>query len=238
VSYESENVFSQSTRISDVREFVKLLGYEKIGVWKFEGQKFEDYRWFERADYKSWTGVELAIYKSNDGSLALSTRSTVSRSYYDLEQQNFTISALHKRFGGTFSTDEGIRRYMRPEAGPPAPAASGCHLAFARFGSNLIRAARYLEINASTHVQKTDILLKQLGMDHRTLSCNMLVSFFVSIVEDYLKSCFVALLKYSEKKESLLRNARLQGDQLNRISNEEISIEEAVAESMSFQRMR
>jgi hypothetical protein len=65
----------------------------------------------------------------------------------------------------------------------------------------------------------------------------MLVSFFVSIVEDYLKSCFVALLKYSEKKEILLRNARLQSDQLNRISNQEISVEEAVAESMSFQRI-
>ena len=65
----------------------------------------------------------------------------------------------------------------------------------------------------------------------------MLVSFCVSIVEDYMKSCFVALLKYSDKKESFLRNVRLQGDQLSRISNREISIEEAVAESLSFQRI-
>lgn len=237
MSYESKNIFPASTRIADVRAFVKLLGYEKIGEWKHEDRKFEDYGWFERKDYKSWSGVELAIYKSDDGALAVSTRTTISRSYYDLEHQNDTISSLYKRFSGTFRTDEGSRRYMRVEAGSPPPAASGCHLAFARFGSNLIRAKRYLEVNAATPAQKSDALLAQLGMDHKTLSCNMLVSFFVSIVEDYLKSYFIALLRYSEKKEGLLRSARLQSDQLIRISNHEISVEEALAESMSFQRI-
>jgi hypothetical protein len=140
MSYSSENLFPASTRIADVREFVKLLGYEKAGVWTHKGQKFEDYGWFEQTDYKSWTSVELAIYKSDDGTLATSTRTGVSRSYYDLDQQNRTIRALYKRFGGTFDTDEGSRQLMRPETGPQPPASSGCHLAFARFGSNLITA--------------------------------------------------------------------------------------------------
>jgi hypothetical protein len=59
----------------------------------------------------------------------------------------------------------------------------------------------------------------------------------VSIVEEYLKSCFVALLKYSPQKERFLRGIRLRSDQLARISDGQESVENAVAETLSFQRI-
>jgi hypothetical protein len=217
-----------------------LLGYRKLSGWvTFDGSTFESYGWYDEKDYRSWSGVELSIDKRKDGLLSVSTRTTVSRSYYDLEQQNRTISALRRRFAGIFQTDEGRGRYMRPNSGPPAPAASGCHLAFSRFGSNLIKASHYAQslVFSNYPAEKDDDLLLQFGLHPRTLSGNMLVSFSVSIVEDYLKSCFIALLKYSPQKEKSLRGVRLSGDQLTKVSNEEYSIEQAVSETFSFQRI-
>jgi hypothetical protein len=145
MSYTSENTFPATARVADIRELVELLGYRKVKGWTHSGEiSFESYLWYDEADYRSWAGVELSIDKTKTGELSVSTRSAASRSYYDLVQQNRTIAALRRQFGGTFTTDEGGGRYMRPHSKLPAPAATGCHLAFNRFGSNLIKASQYV----------------------------------------------------------------------------------------------
>jgi hypothetical protein len=114
MSYCSENNFPEGTRIADVREFLLLLGYRKTSGWISSGGiSFESYNWYNETDYRSWSGIELSIDKTKTGHLSVSTRTPISRSYYDLEQQNLTVSALRKRFGGAFRTDEGQGRYMR-----------------------------------------------------------------------------------------------------------------------------
>jgi hypothetical protein len=144
MSYESENFIPVGCRLSDVREYIQLLGYEKIGVTNSEEYgRFEEYFYFDSKDYRCWTGIQLAI-QITCKSLVVSTRTPIARSYYDLQHQNRTISQLKKRFGGSFRTDEGQGRYLRPNSGPPTPAASGCHIAFQRFGENLIKAMIYL----------------------------------------------------------------------------------------------
>jgi hypothetical protein len=244
MSYSSENVFPPSgPRITDLREFILSLGYRKgsgrSGWTRFQGLSWEDYHWFDDADYRSWSGVELSIVKTKNGKLSASTRTTVGRSYFDLEKQNQTISALRKRFGGSFSTNAGVNRWMMPRSGPPAPAASGCHLAFSRLGQNLRKAVTYSQARTfPNHKPHTpDNFFSQVGFHPENLSGNMLVAFCVSIVEEYLKSCFVALLKYSPQKERFLKGVRLRGDQLARISEGQESVESAVAETLSFQRI-
>src|SRR5216684_4037729 len=99
MSHESESIFRTGTRIQDVREFVRLLGYRKAGVLKSEEHgEFEEYWFFDERDYRSWTGVSLSIYRDGN-SIVASTRTTAARSYYDLVHQNFTISSLRKWFG-------------------------------------------------------------------------------------------------------------------------------------------
>lgn len=240
MSYGSESKFAPGTRIADLRAFVEILGFKKMGVWSSEGMRFEAYYWFDDEDYKSWSGVELSIYTDHeDGMPTVSTRSIVARSYYDLIHQNQTLRALRRRFGGQFTTDAGRGRYFHPDLDPPPPAASGCHLAYSRFGRNLIKVLHYLDSmnfqNEPKSIGSISLFAKEVSP--RTLSNNMSISFIVSIVEDYLKSTFVALLKYSSKKEGFLRNIRLQGEQLARISNGEISVEGMVAETLSFQRI-
>ena len=224
--------------MSDVREHIRLLGYAKTGVTNSEEYgRFEEYFYFDSKDYRCWTGVQLAIQIAGKP-LVVSTRTSIARSFYDLQQQNRTIHQLKKRFGGSFQTDEGKGRYLRPRSGPPTPAASGCHIAFQRFGGNLIKAMMYLDARTfpKQFQGKSDELFTQMGMSPRLLSNNMLLPFIVASLEDYFKSTFIALLRYSSRKQSFFKNVRLQGDHLAAISDGK-SVEEQVAETLPFQRI-
>jgi hypothetical protein len=234
MSYESEHELPPGTRLADVREFVQLLGYQKTGVLRSdEHGRFEEYYFFEDKDYKSWSGVGLAI-QIQGRSLTVSTRTSVARSFFDLEHQNATIEKLKRRFGGKFRTDEGRGRYMRANSDAPPPAASGCHLAFARLGHNLIQTVVYLDARNITK-QKGEEFLASVGMSATVLSNNMAASFIVTALEDYFKSTFIALLRHSPRKRSFFRNLMLKGDHLTAISDATSSVEDQVAETMSFQ---
>ena len=139
MSYSSTNELAPGTKFKDVAELVTLMRYRYTGALKSEEVGLIScFSWFEEKDYQSWTGVELGIYE-DESKVTVETSTPVARSYFDLEHQNKTIRLIRKHFGGTFTTDEGSGRYLRPSSRPPVPAASGCHLAFQRFGSNLIR---------------------------------------------------------------------------------------------------
>ncbi|HWW16057.1 MAG TPA: hypothetical protein VN310_15455 [Candidatus Dormibacteraeota bacterium] len=241
MSYESESVLPAGASAQAVREFVALLGYEKSGVLKFESTRFEQFNWFDTTAYRSWCGVELSMHLDGQGHVVVHTRTPIARSYYDLIHQNRTISDLQRRFGGRFRTDEGPRRYLKPDTGPPTAAASGCHLAFERFGMNLIKASTCHQAREFPHQpMQTAKALKNfeflLEIDPRVLANNTLVPFLVAAVEDYFKSTFVALLRYSAKKASFLKGVRLQGDQLLAIADGKNTVEEQVAETLPFQR--
>jgi len=237
MSYESTNTLSDNSRLADVREFLEILGYSKLGRRRSkEFGTIEEYSWHDARDYRSWSGIGLSIF-SSDRPITVHSRTLISRSYFDLQQQNRTISQLRKRFGGTFSTDEGANRYLHPAGPPPSPAASGCHLAFERLGFNLIRAQHYHESRAfSKTAMRQDALLTQIGLSPRLLSNNILLPFIVAALEDYFKSTFVALLKYSDRKHIFLKNVRLQGEQVGAIFDGR-PIELQVAETFSFQKL-
>jgi hypothetical protein len=226
-----------------VSEFVGHLGYQYVGSLQDKELGISDlwtYYWFDNSDYRSWSGVELSI-SHEDGVIVVSTRSVIARSYYDLVHQNLTIRLLRRHFGGSFTTDEGPNRYLHPGAGPPEPAASGCHLAFQRFGSNLIKCLTYFQYRSFNFKRIRGMGHKRLAiiheMDPYTLSNNILLPFLVSSLEDYFKSTFVALLQYSTRKDSVLRAGRLSSEALATISSGQISVERAYAETLSFQRI-
>lgn len=237
--YESENFLEPKTRIEDVREFIELLGYVKSGILKSgEYGQFEEYWFFDEKDFRSWSGVSLSIHKDSK-QIIVSTLTPIVRSYYDLVHQNHTISSLRKRFGGHFTTDEGRGRYLRPTSGPPSAPASGCHLAYERFGSNLIKAVVYLDARAfPKHPPRgRGDPLVVLGMDPRTLSNNLLIPFLVAALEEYFKSSFIALLRYSSRKDVFLKGIRLQGDQLLPLAEGKATLEEQIVQTLPFQRI-
>lgn len=240
MTYSSENVLAPGNRIRDVREFALLLGYVKSGILKSKGyRRSELYWWFDPTDYRSWTGVRLEIYFDEQKRIVVSTQAPILSSYFDQIHQSKTISSFRKRFGGEFTTDEGRGRYFQPEGRPPPPSASGCYLAFNSFGHNLIKVAichqaRDFPNHPPGKWKKIDIFQEY---DPRILANNTLVPFLVAAVEDYFKSTFIALLRYSARKEAFLKGIRLQGEQLLAISDGKATVEEQVSETLSFQRL-
>jgi hypothetical protein len=240
MSYSSENVLPLGTRIADVRDLVKLLRFKPWcrALLSDEVGRIEQFYWHDEVDYRSWGGIELGIYKDRENRVIVETRSTVGRSYFDLQHQNLTISTLRKRFGGTFRTDEGKGRYMKIEGEPPPAPASGCFLAFSRFGGNLIKAGIYLQSrvfpNHPAGIHKNDPIP---DYNPRVVGNNTLVPFLVAASEEYFKSTWVAITRYSANKEAIFKSYRLQGNQLLAVANGLRSIEEQIAETLSFQRL-
>lgn len=239
MSYSSTNELAQGTKLKDVLEFASLLGYRYDGILKSdEVGPISCFDWFEEKDYCSWSGVELGIYE-HDSTVTVETRTPIARSYFDLEHQNKTIRLFRKHFGGTFTTDEGKGRYLRPGSGPPTPAASGCHLAFQRFGSNLITGhVYYMRRNFTGPKPQAPSGIYVIDKTNPWLiSNNLLLPFVVAIIEDYWKSTYVALLRYSAKKDTILRAGRLTPEQLAAVSEQRTTVEQAFAETLSFQRV-
>ena len=238
MSYSSLSKFTSITNIKDISELIELLGYTYSGIIPSrEVDELREYFWFDENDYKSWSGVEISIYKK-EGVVFVETRTPIGRSFFDLEQQNKTIRLLRKYFGGSFETDEGKGRYLHPHSSPPTPPASGCHLAFQRFGSNLITGHLYfMNRNFKSPKMKPSGNYILEKMDPWLISNNLLLPFLVSIFEDYWKSTYISLLRYSMKKETLFKSGRISRDRLAAVSENHISIEHAFAETLSFQRI-
>lgn len=238
MSYSSESILDIKANIKDVKEFVELLGYKSLGYVKYDNLgTSSQYHWFNYEDYKSIYGVELSIYII-DSTIHVETRTNISRSYYDLVHQNKTIKLLRKYFGGIFITDAGKGRYLHPNSNPPSPSASGCHLAFTSFGSNLIRVHQYIDNRDFGIAKKEKTGIYWLDQYNPGLfSNNLILPFLVSIFEDYWKTTYIALLRYSENKESVLKSNKISAERLVEISQGILSVEEGFANSISFARV-
>lgn len=237
MSYESINFLPTGTSIARLKEVVKLLGFEQTKDWIVSPNLLGSYFWVERTEYRSWTGVELIISRV-EGGFEVYTRTRISRSYWDLTQQNKAIKLIRDLFGGSFRTDEGSGRYLRPTSPPPSPLASGCYLARWGLNNSLFKARLYLQVRRleGDVARDTSHLLPFLDeVNPRLLSNNLLVPFIIAVWEEYFRATFTASLCYADKREVVLKKARLSHHQLEQIAAEK-QIERAVAECFSFQR--
>lgn len=144
------------------------------------------------------------------------------------------------RFGGTFETDFGKGRYLQcDQHHPETPAESGCYLAYGGFVANLSVVDFYLAFRPPDTPpfhnpdSKLHVILDELNP--RLFTNNLLVPYFVAILEEYLEATFIALLRYSKSRSQLFRNIRLPADALERVATDSSSLEEEVANTLSFQ---
>lgn len=238
MSYTSISKLENGTSLRDVQQILEFLNYEHEESRKEkDGSKIKTFYWFESKNYKSWTGVILYLIESN-GEISVSTKTSNTRSYYDLEHQNKTIRLLRKYFKGDFTTDYGKGRYLNTKPHLFAFPESGCHQAFSNFGTNLFRAHNYLNNrnfgNYNVDLSGIDWLDR---LNPSILSNTLVLPFLCSIAEDFWKSLYIVLLKYSDKKESILKSNRISPERLTRVSNQTLTIEEAFAESIPFGRI-
>ncbi|HYD54906.1 MAG TPA: hypothetical protein VEA99_19885 [Gemmatimonadaceae bacterium] len=242
MSYETENVLPSGVRQEDVAEVLGLLGYVRrisprsrpLSLW-WQPRATCIYDWFEERDYRSYTGVACAIVPLRSR-LAARTRTSMARSHWDLVHQNRTARLLRKYLGGYFTSDIGKNRCWREDTKPPHPAEAGCHLAFERFGSNLFLVRSYLDRRAfRSDLGPYGVPLAKIFSAPHVLANNLLLPFLVSAVEDYFRSAYVALLRYSPRRDAILRGARISGDPLVGMAEGGRTVESTIAETISFQ---
>jgi hypothetical protein len=136
MSYSTENFIPASGAKRDITRILELMGYAHSVTYLHDKEgEVDGYEWFDKQDYRSWSGVSLGISQKR-GEWCVSTTTSIGRSFYDLQQQWETAAILKRMFGGRKRTDG--KNWIRPLATPPTPAQSGCYLAFDRFGHNLI----------------------------------------------------------------------------------------------------
>ena len=168
--------------------------------------------WFEPFDYKSWTGIELNIYRDN-GKIELHTRTRVSRSHWDLTHQNKTIKIIRDLFGGAFRTDEGSGRYLRPGSLPPSPLSSGCYLARWALHNALMKANIFLfsrKPEGNLACDGPHPIPRVDDINPRLLSNNLLIPFIIAVWEEYFRATFAAVLCYADNRDVVLKKARSQ----------------------------
>jgi hypothetical protein len=240
LSFEAYVDLPQTVGRREAVDLFAALGFVTVPIAPFWNTKgaFKAYHWEDRRDYRSYTGT-YAELAEQDGHVVAYVRTNISASYWDVAKQNECLRALRSRFGGVLRSDIGKNRYFPLPAGPPTPAESGCYMAFRRFDGNMEQSIWYLSNRNFPKNFKTGWEAKLLGGSNPwVLSNNLLLPYLVATMEDYFKSTFVALLRYSVRKEAVLKNARLSSDHLVRISEGVSSVEECFAETLPFQNLK
>lgn len=238
MSYTSISYLSSRTTLKQVRQIVDLLGFKKVDEDLNVPYLVDSRMWVETKDYQSWSGVELNIFRQK-GEITVSTRSRSCRSFWDLTHQNKTLKILKDIFGGHFKTDAGRNRYWRPEGKAPSPMSSGCYLARCGFHNGLVKIRIYQNLRSmkGDNARKEPTGLEFFDqLNPRLFSNNLLLPYLIAIWEEYYKSTFVSLMKYSNHREVALKRAKLHQSQLELIAAGHQGVEQAFAESLSFQR--
>jgi len=198
--------------------------------------------YFEEKDYRSWQVVWLSIGVSEEeGVVYIHTRTGIGCSHYDFPMQNRTVREFRRRFGGTVQKDDGDGEGYDPGA-PLPPAASGCHLVMQGLDWNLTRVNKYLTVdfvlpNANPSASLESIWPQMRQLNPGVFIRNILTTYLVSTMEEYFKGTYIALLTYADRKPIILKGARLSGEQLAEVSAGRLSVEQAVAELLPFQRL-
>lgn len=239
MSYCSENKLPLNTPLNRVIEVIELLGYKKgIDQLKIENQ-LAFYYWSGDTDHISFVGITLHLFRDEE-CISVTTRTRMGRSYWDLQQQNKTISLLKSLFGGTFSTDEGANRYMKFDV--PEPSKLSCSLYVARwvFHNALLNPSIYLSSRKLTGALAKQELTGFSWLDElnpRVLSNNMLIPYIIGCWEAYFRQSFMSIVKYADDiSDKALKNCRVSSQEMLRAIQQPELLAHFVADSLSFQR--
>ena len=225
------------------------LGFEPANhLWNWP-QGSLHFHWFSDIEYQSYDGVEATIFSPTEAleagsppcAWALHTRTRVSASPADREQQNRVVRAARARFGGAFYNDgAGKNRYTKIEDDGRNAPSRGIYLAYESVRESVAAVQ-------STLPDPTPGLQRLVGTDFEALSefdpqrvlYNALVPFAVAAVEHFLSRSFKVLLEFDRKtRERLLRLTRkVEMVEAVSIADGEMSIEDVVVGWYSFQNL-
>lgn len=239
----------------DLVKFLKQRGYRPTKhMWEWPKGTVH-LHWFEISDFKSFDGVESSVFPLSEESRvnlktsctwAIHTRTRAAASAVDRGQQNETIRAARKQFGGYFYNDwNGKNRYIPVEQNS-SPIARGLYLLRGRVVERLKNVKYALPpplVTAHVGVRPPPVAevskLDALAAKHdpaRTVY-NALVPFAVAALEHFFSHAFKILLRYDEQARRRLaqQSKRVEFVDALALSINAKAIEDVVAEWYSFQ---
>lgn len=222
------NILPSKTKKSDIVEFIKLLGYSG---------KNDLFHFFKDDNFKHYEYILLGIDIPESGeSVNVSTRTSIWCSEHDLDYQNFTARQIRKRFGGYFISDIGRNRYFPISEQKTSGAENGVYLAYAGIHNKFACAFMFVD---RIEISEPDKLLGIISHSETpfTLSTNIILTYISSIIENYFRNTYIALLTYSSKIDSIVKKTKIYDDYLVEVCSGSKSIFEAIAFSKSFQNM-
>lgn len=233
---DATNYFPDGVSISKLRKIADLLGYKSVKDWRDIKGQIGSYVWYEREDYKSWTGVELSIYQDEQG-FSVHSRSRYGGSYWDLRKMNETMRVYRDFAGGYFVSDEGRNRFFPSDYERVSPIASGCYIARWRFQNAVglagqYRSAREFKGNAALDGPNEIPFLDQLNP--LLFSNNVQLPYLIAVWEDYFRSLFVAALQREGISDRVRSNLNPTKTRFSIEAGR--SAEEIAANQFSFQR--
>ena len=229
MGYYSTIFLSPKTNISELRQFLGILKYIELD---------ENYYFFNdnnSAEY--FTGVSLTISDNKPENIEIHLNTTVWTSYADTEYTNLTLSEISKRFRGYFITENGKNKYYKYCNTIRKGAEASSYNVFMTFRNNMVKPNVFLQHLESYNNEKpipysVPILAE---MHPVSIGMNIAVPFLISVFEEYFRTMFTVLLKYSEQKKDVLKSIKIKSEDLFDVSEGNKNIEMVAARTISFQ---
>ena len=155
---------------------------------------------------------------------------------YDLQKMNETLRSLKLYCDASFESDYGKNRYF-PENNFIKYAESGCYFAVERLFNNFsilsMALSRYPD-----DIEGDKAMYEMYGLPTpSTFNANVYSTYLCSLIEEYFRSTYIALLKFSSRKDKIL-NVKFSPYDLIDISNGKKTVEEVFASTLSFQNIK
>lgn len=223
---DATSYLATGTTVDEVRKALLALGFEDQarGDYAYVAPPVEDER---------TTPVHATIRALRSGRIRVVSHSSIWRSPTDNDLHNALLDSLQSRFGGSFRTNRGRNAPVTCDRPYRFEAEAAAYKAYANFETNH-SSFLWLAENISTSTPKLPPGVD--WTDPRIYLSHALLPFLTTTAEEYLRSTYVGLLRYSPRKATVLRTVRaLTGDDLARISEGATTVERAVAQQMGFQ---
>ena len=234
---------------SELRAYLLSNGFtptEHLWDWPSGSIHFE---WYDEQDFKSYDGVEATIFPPSEEFVselgecdwALHTRTRSSASPIDREVQNSVIRNARRRFGGNFYNDSiGKNRYIQIESDGRDAQSRGIYLAYESIAQSIsrLRFAIPQESKQFDNLYGTKFEPFTQSDPVKILYC-ALIPFAVAALEEFLKRCFVILLKYDSSAYEKIERESKKVEILDviELASSRLTLEEIVASWYSFQNL-
>lgn len=209
-----------------IENLLQMMDYKKCGEVFYCGNDTE---------YKYFSGVKAWQFNEDKNEVVYKIRTQAFASGYDIKKQNDTIRYLKKYCQANFESDVGKNRYFKTGRLVKG-AESGCYFAIQNLADHFSLLCYSLN-QYPKDVEAQKVMIKFGIPTSCIFNANVYLSYLCSLIEEYFRATYIALLKYADKKEKIL-NVKFSPYDMVDISTGIKTVEEVYARTLSFQNIK